>query len=526
MKHRILITGGVLLMLLMASCREESDKLMAYANDDMLVFDKAENSYAEKFKVTWNGLNQYYALWDYEEQQGLDWDAVYNEYLPQFEALDKRDEPVGDDELIEMMEKVLLPLHDGHLKVAWKNHATGNNVVFGASYKRIELRDDYKVSKGFVPSLDYYSDLSHGEMMTYPNGDAVMFEYSTKWKGLYEAFCHTPGKGMMWIENEIRRIENLTIPTEMELEKHRNLVDLAGYLKSLARIGNDNAAINEFNDLASEYIFLRVPGFDVIDKGFADGGIDVKFAAFEDGILYLYLSDFMLTAYFQPQMLGLFDTNNSVTNKHIGNVVQTWRLWFEFIDWFRKQGGLKGVIIDVRSNGGGLTYDTQYVAGALLPSGGFQCGYQRYKRGTGRKDYSPLMPAYYFTLEREHEVIDKEPVVLLTNCLSASMAEMTAQVVKQMENGTVIGKRTLGATCQLGNNSLHSLNYSGYIGVMGRTPVFGYVPMTAFFTMDKQVLEGYGITPDIEVDFDETLFRTTGRDTQLERALQFIRNGN
>jgi C-terminal processing protease CtpA/Prc len=45
-------------------------------------------------------------------------------------------------------------------------------------------------------------------------------------------------------------------------------------------------------------------------------------------------------------------------------------------------------------------------------------------------------------------------------------------------------------------------------------------------TKDKQILEGVGLTPDIEVDFDVTLYRSTGRDTQLDRALQYLRTGN
>ena len=42
---------------------------------------------------------------------------------------------------------------------------------------------------------------------------------------------------------------------------------------------------------------------------------------------------------------------------------------------------------------------------------------------------------------------------------------------------------------------------------------------------NKQQLEGVGISPDIEVNFDMSLFESNGRDTQLERALQFIRSG-
>ena len=44
--------------------------------------------------------------------------------------------------------------------------------------------------------------------------------------------------------------------------------------------------------------------------------------------------------------------------------------------------------------------------------------------------------------------------------------------------------------------------------------------------MDKKSYEGVGVEPDIEVDLDREIFDTTGRDTQLDRALQYIETGN
>lgn len=38
-------------------------------------------------------------------------------------------------------------------------------------------------------------------------------------------------------------------------------------------------------------------------------------------------------------------------------------------------------------------------------------------------------------------------------------------------------------------------------------------------------IEGKGITPDIEVPFDHTLYNETRRDSQFERALEYIRTG-
>ena len=100
-----------------------------------LSFGEAETSYAGKFKVLWNGLNQSYALWDYEKELGLDWDAVYDQYLPQFEALDEQ-EDVTDNQLKELTEQVVCPLHDGHMNVQLKNHKTGKYITVSPSMVR------------------------------------------------------------------------------------------------------------------------------------------------------------------------------------------------------------------------------------------------------------------------------------------------------------------------------------------------------------------------------------------------------
>lgn len=63
---------------------------------------------------------------------------------------------------------------------------------------------------------------------------------------------------------------------------------------------------------------------------------------------------------------------------------------------------------------------------------------------------------------------------------------------------------------------------------MGRwdaVAVFIYLPMLAAYTLDKKLIEGVGISPDIDVALDKDLFQTTGQDTQLDRALQYIRTG-
>jgi len=286
--------------------------------------------------------------------------------------------------------------------------------------------------------------------------------------------------------------------------------------------------IPAFNALVQQYSFLKVPGLNTIDPGFTESHVKMKFALLKGNIAYLYFSDFNLTPYLVEEAQNYyFNLQNEQTVAHLKGIVTVWKSWFYAIQRLHKAGKLGGVIIDVRSNGGGIQFDGTFVAGALLPAGGFQFGYSRFKRGTGRYDYSPLMPTIMPTMDEEHEIINDKPVVLLVNSRSVSMSEMTAQVVKVMPNGKVIGKRTYGGLCGLTASEKHSQNYAGYIGVEGKTPVYGYVPSLASFTMDKQQLEGVGISPDIEVALDENLFYSpaSGRDTQLDRALQYIRTG-
>ena len=528
MKHKIYMMGAMLLMLLTTACREESDSLLSYDHNQDLAFSEAAKSYVGKFKVTWNGLNQYYALWDYEKEQGLDWDAVYDEYLPKFEALDQRDEddPVTDDELKELLAQVLSPLHDGHFVMTWKNHATGHDVYYLPSKDRNASRDDAKAAD-IKPDHFYYANIANGEIMTDESGQRIALEYSTRWIDLAEAFRNTEGKGMKYIDAEIERIAGLTTPTEMEVFNLTHLKKLKDQLDVVLSSEEVRVAITAYNILAQEYKFLEIPGFNYIDPGFIETPIKATFLLLKGNIAYFYFSGFNLTPYLDETMGSQsFNMQNEATKAHVKEVQKVWSAWFYYIQQLHKAGTLGGVIIDVRGNGGGYLSDGQYVAGSLLPAGGFQYGYSRFKRGTGRYDYSPLMPAISPTMEGTHEIIDDKPVVLLTNSGSVSMSEMTTMVVKQMPNGTVIGKRTHGGLCALVGNESHSLNYAGHIGVNGQTPVYGYVPSLAMFTMDKQQLEGYGITPDIEVALDIDQFHTNGKDSQLDRALQFIRTGN
>ncbi len=515
MKKNILMLVAMVLALGVSSCRDESDVVLPYANNDDLSFDEAVNSYAGKFRVFWKAMNSNYSLWDYEKECGLDWDAHYGQMLPKFEALDEPGKVVTDSALRVLMQEMTAPLHDGHFMVEFKNNQTGNFVAVSPGDVRVAARDDYEETLLFEPSLKAYEEA--GEL-------TVLRERDTRFSAFLRDLMRTPGRTLQWAKARCLQLALLPNPTVADIKEMDGLKGFMTDLSAVIKKPVSKAMIGELNDVIKCYGYLNIPFLEEFDLGFVDAGIHVKYALFNDNIAYFYLSGFALSPYLDPSYTTeIFNNPSAHTQEQVKSVGEVWKAWYNAIQELHAEGRLKGVIIDVRGNGGGYINDGRYVLGSLLPAGGYQYGWCRYKRGTGRYDYSAYMPIECTTMDEEHEIVDDVPVVVLANCHSVSMSEMTSLTAKRMPNGRLVGKRTYGGLCALTGSSAYSYNYVGHIGVRGETPVYCYLPVTAILDMDKQFLDGVGVTPDMEVDLDQDVFDATGRDTQLDRALKYVR---
>lgn len=517
MKNKIMILGALLLTLMGTSCHEDADPMVAYAFNDNLSWKEATDSYAGKFRLFWKAMNQNYTLWDYEKECGIDWDEVYDKYLPKFEALDEPGTEVSDSVLKELLTEVVSPLHDGHMSVEFMNHQTNNAVRVMPGLLRFEQRDDYKIANGFSPDLSAYY-LSN--MLT------DYKEYDCTAVALLRRVLRDKGLGLDWAKNRIAVLENLERLTDGEAKELMGLKGLVYDIEKLVKMNVSKAMFNEYNTIVTQYAYLNVPYLEPINPKFNDYGIRVQYALTNDNIAYLSISMFALSLYLVDQYFEEEFPNATAREKEIREHVQKiWNSWFDNIQKLHKSGQLNGVIIDVRSNPGGMINDAKYVFGALMPAGDLQYGWARYKRGVGRYDYTPLMPKMSFTMQDQHEVIDDKPIVVMANSFSVSMSEMTSLSAKVTKNATVIGKRTFGGLCALTDNSSFSDYYSGHIGVRNETPVYVYLPTECIFDINKKPLDSVGVTPDIEVDFDTQEYQATGFDSQLDRALEFIRTG-
>lgn len=160
-----------------------------------------------------------------------------------------------------------------------------------------------------------------------------------------------------------------------------------------------------------------------------------------------------------------------------------------------KEEGIKGLILDLRSNPGGDLTAVVDVARQILPVG--LIVYTEDKAGN-RKEY---------TCDGSHEL--QMPLVVLTNGYSASASEILAGAIKDYNKGTLIGTTTFG---------------KGIVQRINRLKDGTAIKLTvsAYFTPSGKNIHGIGIEPDIELEYDEEAYEADGTDNQVMKAIEVL----
>lgn len=162
----------------------------------------------------------------------------------------------------------------------------------------------------------------------------------------------------------------------------------------------------------------------------------------------------------------------------------------------------KGIIIDIRNNGGGMLTSAEELA-AHFVSGKTHCGYIQHKTGKGHNDFSSPEKLYI----EPNGVIWKKPVVVLTNRAVYSSANHFVMLVKPLPQVVVIGDKTGGGSGLPLNSTLPN----------GWTVRFSACPI---LDIEGKHTE-FGIAPHEEVQITSADWNS-GRDTIIERAIELI----
>ena len=176
----------------------------------------------------------------------------------------------------------------------------------------------------------------------------------------------------------------------------------------------------------------------------------------------------------------------------------------------KAEGELKGLILDLRSNPGGLLNESIDIVNLFV------------EKGEGIVSTKGKIKSWEKSYIANKNPLDADvPLVVLINSSSASASEIVSGAIQDLDRGVVIGQRSYGKglvqqTRKLSYNSQFKLTVAKYYIPSGRCiqaldysnrnedGSVGKVPdslMTAFQTKNgREVFDGGGINPDIITD--------------------------
>jgi carboxyl-terminal processing protease len=176
---------------------------------------------------------------------------------------------------------------------------------------------------------------------------------------------------------------------------------------------------------------------------------------------------------------------------------------------FYSKGDLKGLVLDVRSDPGGLLNQAVAVSAAFLPKDALvvytdgRTPDARMRLAATKENYSRRGDDYFKDLPA---AVKKVPMVVLVDGGTASASEIVAGALQDHKRATVIGNQTFGkgsvqTILPLGNNAGLKLTTARYYTPSGRS------------------IQAKGIEPDIAVD-DGRDTSNRIREANLERHLE------
>lgn len=184
MRRNIIILAFI--ALIFSGCRKEADYHPYIGENGALAYD----SYSTQFEYLWKCLSTGYVFWDVDK---TDWDAVYNEYMPKFAALDakhKAGQVVRTSELQELYVGAMGGMKDHHMNIVVKNLFPPADeqkpiVIVSPGDLEIEKRDYYVEDREhslmrfseMLLSMNQVYEIESPEMVSYQDASGQKYTY-------------------------------------------------------------------------------------------------------------------------------------------------------------------------------------------------------------------------------------------------------------------------------------------------------------------------------------------------------------
>ena len=157
-------------------------------------------------------------------------------------------------------------------------------------------------------------------------------------------------------------------------------------------------------------------------------------------------------------------------------------------------GNKKGIIIDLRSNPGGLLTNAIYISDMLLKGGAIVSTVDRDR--------------YKMTTRAKYNQVTNKPVVVLINKGSASASEILSGALKDNHRATIVGEQSFG---------------KGLVQEINKLPDEAGMNITIqrYLTPSGQDINKKGISPDVVIELTEENVKAKD-DVQLKKAIEVL----
>lgn len=162
-----------------------------------------------------------------------------------------------------------------------------------------------------------------------------------------------------------------------------------------------------------------------------------------------------------------------------------------------EKDNIDSLVIDVRNNAGGYLISAKEIASMFLEKEKIIYSLQEKDKTQTYKDTTREKRDY--------------PVVVLINEYSASASEILTSALKESYNATLVGKKSYGKGKVQQTLNLEDGSMAKYTTAKWLTP-------------NGKCIDGVGITPDYEIDLDVDENNQTIVDTQLNKAIEILKN--
>ncbi len=557
------------LPLTLTGCATDSEanakSIYDYKDDDV-------KSYADLFEVFWNVMDQRYCALNEQGISSLDWNQVYGEYKPKFAALKsftatseftleeiQSDNAKAKQYFKEIIDKIL----DQHFRITITlpvSHASTESVTIRSSLRERDdkfplssrwnftkslLKDgnmtfEFKSPEGFCMIGGFLKSDPEVYYLSFSNfrlTENCQHTYRKEYLPTYEGSTYHLSR--QTIVDKVNELVSAQDKREKVASEATTLLDsMNNYFASDAVTaackkmvafsnGGDYYGMVEQVQKAENMapgIVKRLPRSTEVDdisrniQGIMDSDANCATIRSEAGFsqwLCTALAEYLL----HEREFYAFWSDVEFTTDH--SVVEFYqRCFMEPL----KEGKIKKLLLDLRSNTGGYVADTRLITDYLVSHTATFC-YMRMKENDNPYGYSPWVPQQIVvtpnSLKRDI------PTAILIDNWSASMGEVTPLMLKsQGDHIKLIGRNTFGAQCMLTENANSN---GGWTGNVTRYLNF-YMPCVMTKDTHGNILESVGLAPDYKVERmtnDEITkiyqAASDAKDRDMEKALEVLR---